>query len=276
MRSIFDTLANASADYLHSQSLNAERAETIRAAILKQWKERDEPKARHLAETTGIGTYKMIFEYEPPLEKEEFAQLIPEELKNVPKDKGSVFIWWGPLAPSKYEIHLTFETQRNLRVNELKAAQKKEEEEKEEKEEEVVREFDTSITYIRCPKGYHFVDDKGHIARTRKRVRVDDADKSEAEKDAENAQAIMDDYAKDEATVAEGVAAKRMRVENLRTLRGLRVMTEALQGVPGCKELSDSVDDQDGLALAWEKALLNDITHEAHDAFAGAIQRAEA
>jgi len=302
MASIFETLANASADYLHSQSLNAERAETIRAAILKQWKERDEPRATHLAKTTGIGTYKMIFEYEPPLEKEEFAQLIPEELKNVPKDKGSVSIWWGPLAPSKYEIHLNFETQRNLRLNEFKAVQQKEEkaggkidpldyggdpptgtDSDSDGEGASFQSWDTSITYIRCPKGYHFIDDEGHISpkakhggsgKKRKRERKDD--KTDAQKDAENAQAIMDDYAKDEAAVAEGVAAKRMRVENLQTIRGLRVMTEALKGVPGCKELSDSVEDQDGLALAWEKALLNDITHEAHDAFAGAIQRAEA
>ena len=129
---------------------------------------------------------------------------------------------------------------------------------------------------MRCPKGYHFIDDEGHIARNKKRARVDDDDdKSEAEKDAENAQAIMDDYAKDEAAVAEGVAAKRVRVENVLTLRGLRIMDQALRRVPGCNELGESVDDQAGLALAWEKALLNDITHEAHDAFADAIERAE-
>ena len=137
------------------------------------------------------------------------------------------------------------------------------------------REFDTSITYTRCPKGYHFIDDEGHIARNRKRERDAADDKSEAEKDAENAQAIMDDYAKDEAAVAEGVAVKRVRVENLLTLRGLRIMEQALAGLPACKELSESVDDQDSLALAWEKALLNDITHEAHDAFESAIERAE-
>ena len=131
MSTIFETLANTSADYPHSQSLDAERAEAIRAAILKQWKERDEPKAKHLAETTGIGRYKMVFEYTPQLEKDEFEQLIPEEFKNVPSDKGSVFVWWGAHAPSKYEIHLNFETPRNLRVNELKEAQKKEEQEKE-------------------------------------------------------------------------------------------------------------------------------------------------
>jgi hypothetical protein len=301
MRSIFETLADYSADYLLSQSLDAERAEEIRAAILKQWKERDEPRAKHLAETTGIGTYKMIFEYEPPLEKEEFAQLIPEELKNVPKDKGSVFIWWGPLAPSKYEIHLNFETQRNLRLNEFKAIQEKEEKaggkidpldyggdpptgsESESEEGGSFQAWDLSLTYTRCPKGYRFIDDEGHISpkakhggsgQKRKREREDD--KTDAEKDAENVQAILDDYAKDEATVAEGVAAKRMRIENLRTLRGLRVMTEALTGVTNGEKWLEHANDQASLALAWEKALLNDITHEAHDAFESAIERAEA
>lgn len=102
-----------------------------------------------------------------------------------------------------------------------------------------------------------------------------DDNKTDAEKDAENVQAILDDYAKDEATVAEGVAAKRMRVENLLTPRSLQIMEQALAGFPGCKELHDSVNDQASLVLAWEKALLNDITHEAHDAFESAIERAE-
>jgi hypothetical protein len=294
MSSIFDTLANTSADYLHSQSLDAERAEAIRAAILKQWKERDEPKAKHLAETTGIGRYKMVFEYKPQLEKDEFEQLIPEELKNVPSDKGSVFIWWGAHDPSKYEIHLNFETQRNLRLNELKAIQEKEEKaggkidpldyggdpptgsESEEDEGGGFQQWDTTITYIRCPKGYHFIDDEGHISPNKKRKREREDDKTDAEKDAENRQAIVDDYAKDEATVAEGVAAKRMRVENLRTLKGLRIMEQALEGVTGSEKWLEHANDQASLALAWEKALLNDITHEAHDAFADAIQRAGA
>ena len=279
MSTIFETLANTSAGYLHSQCVDAERAEAIRAAILKQWKERDEPKAKILAKTTGIGTYKMVFEYEPPLEREEFAQLIPEELKNVPADQGSVFIWWHAHAPSKYEVHLTFEKQRNLRLHELKEAQKREEGEEEkakEKAKEPVEEedWDTTITYIRCPKGYHFIDDEGHIARNKKREREDD--KTDAEKDAENRQAILDDYAKDEAAVAEGVAAKRMRVENLLTLRGLQIMEQALSGVTnGEKWLEHVNSDQASLALAWEKALLNDITHDAHDAFEVAIERAE-
>ena len=274
MSSIFDTLANASADYLHSQSLNAERAETIRAAILKQWKERDEPKAKHLSETTGIGTYRMVFEYAPPLEKEEFAQLIPEELKDVPSDKGSVFVWWGANAPSKYEIHLTFETQRNLRLNELKEARKKTE--AKEPVEEVFREFDTSITYIRCPKGYHFIDDEGHIARNKKRERDANDDKSDAEKDAENVQAIMDDYAKDEATVANGVAAKRVRIENLKTREALNIMDDTLDDLKVDGYECSKIENKQHLALLWERALLNDITHDVHCMFHKSIQLAEA
>ena len=297
MSTIFETLANASADYLHSQSLDAERAEAIRAAILKQWKERDEPKAKHLAETTGVGKYTMVFEYKPQLEKDEFEQLIPEEFKNVPSDKGSVFVWWGAHAPSKYEIHLNFETQRNLRLHNLKEAQKKEEEEpkkidpidegggpdsgSESEEEGEFQQWDTSLTYIRCPKGYHFIDDEGHISPNakhggsgKKRARAED-DKTDAEKDAENRQAILDDYAKDEAEVAEGVAAKRMRVENLPTLRGLQIMEQALSGVTNGEKWLEHANDQASLALAWEKALLNDITHDAHDAFESAIERAE-
>lgn len=289
MTTIFDTLVNSSADFLLASSLDSQKTETLRAAILKQWKERDEPKAKHLAETTGIGTYKMVFEYEPPLEKEEFAQLIPEELKNVPADKGHVFVWWGAHAPSKYEIHLTFEKQRNLRLHNLKKAQEEKEAEEEtyvdpvdegggpdsgseEKDEEYYG-VDTSITYTRCPKGYHFIDDEGHVARNKKREREDD--KTDAQKDAENAQAIMDDYAKDEAAVAEGVAAKRMRVENLVTLRGLQIMEKALSGITNGEEWLEHANDQASLALAWEKALLNDITHDAHDAFESAIGCAE-
>ena len=275
MSSIFETLANASAGYLHSQSLDAERAEAIRAAILKQWKERDEPKAKHLSETTGIGKYTMVFEYKPQLQRDEFEQLIPEEFKNVPSDKGSVFVWWGAHDPSKYEIHLNFETPRNIRINELKEAQKKEEKEEQKLEDlgQRVCGVDTSITYVRCPKGYHFIDDEGHIARNKKRERGDD-DKSEAEKDAENVQAILDDYAKDEAAVAEGVAAKRVRVENLKTVGGRLVMDEALAGIAhfGYRR----IEDKEELALAWERTLLNDITGEAPDTFASAIQRAEA
>lgn len=304
MSTIFETLANTSADYLHSQSLDAERAEAIRAAILKQWKERDEPRAKHLAETTGIGRYKMVFEYKPQLEKDEFEQLLPEELKNVPSDKGSVFVWWGAHDPSKYEIHLNFETQRNLRLNELKAVQEKEEKAggkidpldyggdpptgtDSDSEDEGVpfQSWDTSITYTRCPKGYHFIDDEGHISpnkkhggsgkkRNKKREREDD--KTDAEKDAENRQAILDDYAKDEATVAEGVAAKRMRVESLKTLTALQTMYASLSSVTNGKKWTEHAnDDQASLALAWEKALLNDITHDAHDAFDVGIKCAE-
>ena len=298
MSSIFETLAKASADYLHSQSLNAERAETIRAAILRQWKERDEPKATHLSQTTGIGTYTMVFEYEPPLEKEEFAQLIPEELKDVPGNKGSVFVWWGAHAPSKYEIHLTFETPRNLRLNELKEARKKEEKAKEkidpvdyggefpsgsESEEDhgvPFESWDTSLTYTRPPKGYHFIDDEGHISPKAKhggsgKKRGRDNDKSEAEKGAENVQAIMDDYAKDEATVANGVAAKRVRIENLKTRDALNIMDDALEVLKVDGYGWSKIENKQGLALLWERALLNDITHDAHCMFNKSIQLAE-
>jgi len=101
-------------------------------------------------------------------------------------------------------------------------------------------------------------------------------EKSEAEKDRDRVQAIMDDYAKDEAEVAEALAAKRVRVENLKTIGGRLVMGEALASVPGCKKIGDTITDQASLALAWEKALFNDITHEAHDAFESAINLAEA
>ena len=71
MTTIFDTLANSSADYL--------------PAIPQRRAGRDNPrghpqavegarraKAKHLAETTGIGMYTMVFS-KPPLEKEEFC-----------------------------------------------------------------------------------------------------------------------------------------------------------------------------------------------------------
>ena len=274
MPSIFETLANASADFLHSQSLNAERAETIRAAILKQWKERDEPKAKHLAETTGIGTYKMIFEYEPALEKEEFAQLIPDELKDVPADKGSVFVWWGAHAPSKYEIHLNFDKPRNLRLRELK------EQAQQEKKEpvEVFREFDTSITYIRCPNGYHFIDDEGHIARNQKRARVED-DKSGAEKKRDDVQMAGDYIAKEEAalaeSVAEGVAVKRVRIENLHSFRAWEIMIDGLEGCEFNGFPTNRCKNKQELALRWEKALLKDPNNNAHQLFRTCIKQAE-
>ena len=100
-----------------------------------------------------------------------------------------------------------------------------------------------------------------------------------AKSDAENAQAILDDYAADEAAVAHGLATKRARVEKLNTVGGRRVMAEALAGVlsscPGGMDIRWSASDQASLALAWEKALSNDITHEVHDAFESAINRAE-
>ena len=100
-----------------------------------------------------------------------------------------------------------------------------------------------------------------------------------AKSDAENVQAIINDYAMDEAAVAHGLATKRARVEKLTTVGGRRVMAEALAGVlsscPGSMNISWSVNDQASLALAWEKALSNDITHEVHDAFESAINRAE-
>ena len=56
-------------------------------------------------------------------------------------------------------------------------------------------------------------------------------------------------------------------------------MAEALAGVlsscPGGMDIRWSASDQASLALAWEKALSNDITHEVHDAFESAINRAE-
>ena len=261
MPSIFETLANASADYLHSQSLNAERAETIRAAILKQWKERDEPKAKHLAETTGAGTYKMIFEYEPPLEREEFAQLIPEELKDVPADKGSVFVWWGAHAPSKYEIHLTFDKPRNLRLRELK---EQAQQEKNEPVEEVFREFDTSITYIRCPNGYHFVDNEGHIARNRKRSRVNGNgdDKSPPEKTA----------LKDDAAV-NGVGKRIKRLRDVMEVDTKQIMFGAWEAL---KEQIHEYDIADDLDIMWQRMLLNSDRPElAQTYFDNAIARAE-
>lgn len=100
-----------------------------------------------------------------------------------------------------------------------------------------------------------------------------------AKRDAENVQAILKDCAKDEAAVAHDLATKRARVEKLNTTGGRRVMAKALAGVlpscPGGVDICWSVSDQSSLALAWEKALSNDITHEVHDAFESAINCAE-
>ena len=98
--------------------------------------------------------------------------------------------------------------------------------------------------------------------------------KRRLEEDWDRVQAIYDDYAKDEAVVAEEAAAKRMRVESLKTIEGCIVMLRALPR--GYKRWNDTGNDRAGLALVWEKALLEDITHEAHDAFESAISIAEA
>ena len=176
----------------------------------------------------------------------------------------------------------TFDTQRTLRVDKLEklleARKRKEVEAEEQKkgEEEVFREFDTSMTHTCCPKGYHFIDDEGHIARNRKRERDANDDKSDAEKDAENAQAIMDDYAKDKAPVAESIAAKRVRIENLKTYYAVNIMYDALEEmkVDECGHTS-KLENRRDLALLWEGALLTDITQEVHHTFNRSIQEAE-
>ncbi len=256
MPTILETLASASADYLHSRSIDTDRVEGIRAAIFKQWKELDEPNAKYLSETAGIGTYKMVFVYEPDMDKEEFEQLIPEELKNLSPNVGSVWVYWSPILPQNYEIHLNFETQRNWRLRELKEADEKKRKEKEAAEE--FREFDTSVPYTRCPRGYHFIDDEGHIARTKKRERDDD---DGAEKDYER-------------PTRYGVAAKRVRIENLKTAGALLVMDHALESIAYFGY--HHIEDKKELALAWEQTLLGEKGSEVRDTFASAIKLAEA
>ena len=269
MSSCFETFAKASAEYLHSRSIDTERAEAIRAAILKQWKERDEPKAQHLAQTTGIGRYKMVFEYAPDMEKDEFAQFLPEELKNVPPTKGSTFIYWSPHAPSKYEVHLNFETPRNLRLRELK---QQAQQEKKEPVEEVFRALDTSITYTRCPKGYHFIDDEGHIARNQKRSRVngDGDDKSPPEK-TKKQETVK---APEDGAAVNGVGK---RIERLRAVMEVDTKDIMFEAWEALKEQLHEYDIAEDLDIMWQRMLLNSDRPElAQTYFDNAIARAEA
>lgn len=82
MPSFTDTLGRLAAVGVHKKrkSADADHAEEVRAALAKQWKEKDRPAALEVAKSNAAGVYKMKVFCEHEIHEWDMLKLLPEEL----------------------------------------------------------------------------------------------------------------------------------------------------------------------------------------------------
>jgi hypothetical protein len=82
MSSFTDTLGLLAAAGVHKKrkSADADHAEEVRAALAKQWKEKDRPAALEVAKSNAAGVYKMKVSCEHEIHEWDMLKLLPEEL----------------------------------------------------------------------------------------------------------------------------------------------------------------------------------------------------